>query len=103
MTGLFKSNKTIYDNVVYGTNIIAPLKKSTSHGSTIHWQEINLSEIKGGYAIITTSNNDLHEMILDGRVILIDSIEGSKLDRGTKTKANLSGYVLLAVMQLDKK
>ena len=102
VTGLFKSNITAYDNVVFGSNIKAPLKKSTSHGSTINWQEINLSEIKGGYAIITTSIDELKEMMLDNRVILIDSTEGSTLGRASNTKASLSGIVLLAVMQLDK-
>lgn len=61
-----------------------------------------MSEINGGYAITTTSTDDLQEMILDDRVILIDSTEGRKLGRATNTKAILSRYVFLVVIQLDK-
>ena len=87
ITGLFKSNITSYDNVVFGNKINAPLKKSTLHGSTINWQEINLSQIKGGYIIITTSINELHDMMLDNQIILIDSTEGSTLGRASNLKA----------------
>ena len=48
VSGFFKSHITSYGNVVFGGNVVAPLKKSTSHGKTIVWQELNLSETKGG-------------------------------------------------------
>ena len=71
VSGLFKSHITSYDKVVFGSNVIAPLKNSTSHGKSIVWQELNLSETKGGYVIIATSTKDLSELIRKRSVILI--------------------------------
>ena len=85
-----------------GNNIKAPLKRSTTNGSPVHWREVNLSEIKGGYAIIATTIEELNVMIECNSIILIDSTEGSKSGRAINDKSRLSGYVMLAVMQLDK-
>jgi len=63
---------------------------------------VNLSEIKGGYAIIATTIEELNVMIECNSIILIDSTEGSKSGRAINDKSRLSGYVMLAVMQLDK-
>ena len=59
-----------------GSNVVAPLKKSTSHGMSVGWKEINLSETKGGYVMITTSTNDLSELINRQSIILVDRMKG---------------------------
>ena len=102
VSGLFKSHITSYDNVVLGNNVVAPLKKSTSHGRTVVWKELNLSETKGGYVIITTSTNDLTELITKKSIILIDGMEGCQHHNENNTTSKMSGYVILAVMHLDK-
>ena len=85
-----------------GCNVVAPLKKSTSHGMSVVWKEINLSETKGGYVIITTSTNDLSTLISNHNLILIDGMEGYQETQLKGTKSKMSGYVLLAIMHLDK-
>ena len=85
-TGLFKSAITSYDNTIIGINIIAPLKRSTTHGMSIQWQDINLSEISRECIIITTSKDDLSVMIRSNSVTLIDSTEGSNNGRAMNAK-----------------
>ena len=102
VSGLFKSHITSFDNVVIGNNVVAPLKRSTSHGMSVFWKEINLSETKGGYVLITTSTNDLSDLIDKQSIFLIDGMEGCQNYKVNSTKSKMSGYVLLAVMQLDK-
>ena len=102
VSGLFKSHITSFDNVVMGCNVVAPLKKSTSHGMSVVWKELNLSETKGGYVIITTSTNDLSDLIENHNLILIDGMNGCQDTQVKSTKSKMSGYVLLAVMHLDK-
>ena len=53
--GLFGTDLKSYDNVILGKNVTAPLKKSISHGSTIHWKEINLHNVKQQYAVIVST------------------------------------------------
>ena len=81
---------------MFGGNVVAPLKKSTSHGKTIVWQGLNLSETKGGCVIIAASN-DLSELISKPSVILIDGMAGCQDHNGNSTK-----NVILAIMHLDK-
>lgn len=71
--GLFLRNITSYDNVMVGSNVKAPLKQSKTNGSSIYWHEINLSEIRGGYAIITATTHELNAMLQSYSVILIDN------------------------------
>ena len=61
-----------------------------------------MSEIKGGYAIIATTIEELNVMVEYNSVILIDSTEGIKNGGAMNDKSRLSGYVMLTVMQLDK-
>ena len=77
------------------------MKRSTTNGSSIHWREINLSEIRRGYVMIIITIQEL-VMVRSNSVILIDSTEGSKHERDKNDESRLSGYVMLAVMQLDK-
>ena len=72
-TGLFSSNITSYDNVMVGSNVKAPLKRSKTNGSSVYWHKINLSEIRGGYTIITATTHTYNSMIQSNSVILIDS------------------------------
>ena len=102
ITGLFRSKTTSYDNVVIRKHIKAPLKRSTTNGSPVHWHEMNLSDIKVGYTIIATTVEELNAMIECNNIILIDSTEGIKSGRATNNESRLSGYIMLAVMQLNK-
>ena len=87
---------------MFGSSVIDPLKNSTSHGKSIVWQELNLSETKGGYVIIATSTKDLSELIRKRSVILIDGMAGCQDDNETSTTKYMSGYVVLGIMHLDK-
>ena len=68
-------------------NIKAPLKQSTTHGSPVHCREVNLSEIKGGYALIATTIEELNVMVKYNSVILIDSTERSTNGRAMNDKS----------------
>ena len=103
LKGLLYCDITSYESVTFGNNVTAPLKKSTTHGDSIRWNEINIAETTNQYAIIVTTVTDLASLIGDGSVILIDSTEGSSIGRGFNDKSSLSEFVLLAVMQLNKK
>ena len=69
---------------------------------SVIWKEINLSQTKGGYVLITTSKHDLIDMIDKHSIILIDSMEGCQNGKASNAKSKILDYVLLAVMQLDK-
>ena len=102
LTELFVGNISVFNTVSFGVKVKAPLKTTTSHGNTIRWQEINLSEMKGGYAYITSTTHALKAMLDSQNIILIDSSEGSSNDRGLNNKSEMSGVVLLAVCYLNK-
>ena len=101
--GLFYGYITSYHSFVMEQNITAPLKKSTAHGNTICWQELNVAEVNREFAIIVTTTHNLDSLIRTGSVILIDSTEGSTTNRAFNNKSTLSGYVLLALIHLCKK
>ena len=93
VTGLLAGEVTAYNNVTLGSNIIAPMKRSTSHGNTIQYRELNLAVMSGGYEYITTAGEDL-QLILDSKsVILINTTNQMKF---------MSGIVFLAVVHLNK-
>ena len=54
------SGKTevLYQNVDYGKNVKYIKRHSISNGKPIHWNEINLSEMKGSYFMITTKKEE---------------------------------------------
>ena len=101
--GLFGTDLKSYDNVILGKNVTAPLKKSTSHGSTIHWKELNLHNVKQQYAVIVSTVKTVQTLVDIGSVILIDNLEGSAVGRAFNKKSVLSNYILLAVMQASNK
>ena len=84
--------------MIIGINVIAQLKRSATHGMSIQWQDINLSEISRECIIITTSKDDLIEMTKSNSVILVDSTECSNNGRAMNAKSKFSGNVLLAVV-----
>ena len=102
LTELFAGHITVYNNVTLGSNVKAPLKKTTAHGNTIRWKELNLSEMEGGFAYITTTTSDLHAMLHNHNIVLIDSSEGSMDDRCYYNKSEMSGIVVLSVLHLNK-
>ena len=63
LTELFVGDIAVYNNVSFRMKVKAPLKKTTAHGNTIRWKEINLSEVKGGYVYITATIPDLQAML----------------------------------------
>ena len=88
VTGLLVCEVTVYNNVNLVSNIIAPMKKSTSHGNTIRFRELNLSVMAGGYAYITREVVDIQSMLDPKSVILINTTNQENL---------MSGIVVLAV------
>ena len=75
-TGLLAGEVAVYNNVTLGNKVKAPMKTSTSHGNTMRYKELNLSEMSGGYAYITTTIADIQSMIDSKSIILINSTEG---------------------------
>ena len=69
LTGLLAGEVTVYSNVTLGNKIITPFKTSISHGNTIRYRELNLSEISGGYVYVTTIMADIQSMIDSKSVI----------------------------------
>ena len=101
-TDLFLGEITTFSHVTLGANVVAPLKKTTSHGNTIIWKELNLSVMTGGFVYITTTTRDIQSMVDANSVILIDSTNGCSCNQNQKDNSNLSGIVLLAAIHLNK-
>ena len=70
---------------------------------SVCWKEVNLAETKGGYVMITTSTNDLSELIERKSIILVDRLKGCEHDGEYGcSDTNMSGCVLLTFMHINK-
>ena len=57
------NTEVLYSNVEYGCNVKCIKRRSISNGKPIHWNEINLSETKGSYFMITKKKRSVQSIL----------------------------------------
>ena len=96
-----KVNKTpiaSYESITFGSYVIKMKKRARIIGNPIWWSEINLSQMKGKYVVVTTTKSEYTKC---NNVICIST--SSRIEENNKEESTYisSGVVVLCCCILD--
>ena len=94
------NTEVLYSNVEYGKNVKYIKRRSISNGKPIHWNEINLSEMKGSFFMITTKKEECSKHFTNN-VVFDTSNRQEESDKGDN-KYHPSGFVVLCICNLEQ-